>query len=692
MQRSSHIALCHRSLLQRRFRSQLTWETRTLQAQQGTSQGLRIQRFVRTYVQPADSNLPKMRDKSWDTPYIHGKDQEGDQTLGAHNFESTMTVFLNDQRVDFSPETFLHDAWTQGFDTPCTTCKEHFDLATEPPVRLLGLGQHVSVTDPLRQDLPPLHVRNYHLRCLKASNIRYIPVSHPWHSSIAEAYALRTFNAKAAQTCYEAPIRTLMAVQRRFGSDCLLWHDYISIPQWQDNFRGTVILPQIFKIFEASGSSILHLGQQPPSEIVRTPTLEMINQYNDGLQQFFTAHLFTRLWPIVEFDRAGEAYIMSNEYTILEPKFTVFVKEILDATTLGSTGNNGSVQWVHNLPLFVRERQKNKCFGYVFDMIANLGCRSFRDKFIGASELLGILDYPKELPVDVQDACLWLAERQIQSNDLSPLLLRPSQEPPHAKASWLKGHQSIVPNMWVWGVEIQPSKKVPQVQHHSVHLDLHYVGNVTHNLSWAASADHSSNSASDELHDLLSSKESAERLIECLEAMNPHTLIRSDHINKDLRAPTLHFRISTSNFILGAFRHILDQVSQEDSKERLTNSSTLYDDIMSLLALSASAPAPELEHFGSFDFFKLRQQLCDSSESNLVSVTCPDCLTQSSFRAQLWRQPTADTRLYLIPGLTYQYTAVGGVGLLLEKGHIIGRARFCAAPCSCNHDVRVKIT
>jgi hypothetical protein len=637
-----------------------------------------------------DSTLPKTRDTSWNTPYIHGKDHEGSETIYAHDSDSTLTVFLNNQRNEFTPEKFLHDAWTQGFDTPCTTCKEKFDLATELPVRLLGLGPHVSVTDPLRQYLPPLYVRNYHLKCLKASDIQYIPVSHPWHSSVAEAYALRTFNAKAAQTCYEAPLRTLMAVQRRFGHDCLLWHDYISIPQWQDDLRGTVILPQIFKIFKTSGSSILHLGQQPPSEIVHTPTLEMITRHSDGLQQFFSAHLFSRLWPIIEFDRAGEAYIMSNEYRILEPKFTTFVKEILHATSIR---NNVSVQWIAHLPLFVRERQTNKCLGYVFDMIANLGCRSFRDKFIGASELLGIFDYPKELPVDIQEACLWLAERQIQSNDLSALLLRPSPEPLHAKASWLKGHQSIVPDMWGWGVEIQPAKKLPLVQHHSVHLDMHYIGNITLNLTWGLSADLSSNSPSNELHNLLLSIQiSTETLIERLEAMNPHTLIRSDHINKSQAVPALQFHISTSKFILMTLRHIFHQSLQESSEDRLVNSSRLYDDIMSLLAFSVSAPMPELEHFADFGLLKLRQQLCDLSESHLVSVTCPDCLNQSLFRAQLWQQPTTDTQLYLIPGLTYQYTAVGGIGILLEKGDIIGRARFCAAPCSCNHAVMVKIT
>jgi len=94
-----------------------------------------------------NTTLPKMKDTSWNTPDIHGKDREGKETPGAHTFESTFTVLLDDQRVELSPEKFLHDAWTQGFNTPCNTCKENFNLATEPPVRLLGLGMHATLCD-----------------------------------------------------------------------------------------------------------------------------------------------------------------------------------------------------------------------------------------------------------------------------------------------------------------------------------------------------------------------------------------------------------------------------------------------------------------------------------------------------------------------------------------------------------------
>lgn len=121
------------------------------------------------------------------------------------------------------------------------------------------------------------------------------------------------------------------------------------------------------------------------------------------------------------------------------------------------------------------------------------------------------------------------------------------------------------------------------------------------------------------------------------------------------------------------------------------DSSTLYDDVMSLLALSSSMPLPELEHFENFDLSKLRQQLCDFSEQHLVSISCPRCLHQNLVRAQLWQQPTTDTRLYIIPELGYEYTSNSGVGFFLMKGQVIGRTRFYTSHCSCDQNVTVKI-
>ena len=637
-----------------------------------------------------------MRDTSWDTPYIHGRDRESNQSEATHNLQSTMTVFVNEQRIVYSPESFLQAAWTREFDTPCTICKDHFDIATEPPVRLLGLGTQVRITDLLRQALPALHVKNYHLSCLKRKNVRYIPASHPWHSSIAEAYALRTFDAKAAQICYETPLRTLMAVQHRFGPDCLLWHDYISIPQWNEDFRGTVILPQIFKIFETSGSSILHLEQHPPSEIIREPTLQMIERHTKDLQKFFNAHLFSRLWPIVEFDRAGEAYIMNDKYDILKLKFTVLVEQILDAIKMSDEtdllNHSNSIKLMNHLPLCLRERQETKCLGYVFDMIADLGCRSFRDKFIGTSELLGIPDYPTKLPEDEQNACLWIAKKQIERNDWSPLLLQPSGEPSFAKASWLKGHHSIIKNMWGWGTQLTPAERAPQIQNDSIILDVHLIGYVADYFTWTSLSEPPLDVLSGTVLQSVSSQIPAEEIIGRLEHIKIQEILDCENSVESPGSSELAFRCATLTSTRRALHSVISQMTWELCKKRSVYPTSLHKELKSLLILSASLPLPNLQHLENLDISSLRQQLSDQAESYLVLINCSDCGHQSSTRAQFWKPPTTKSKLYRVPDLTYQYTAAGGVGFFLDDDQIIGRARFCAPACNCNHSARVELT
>lgn len=638
-----------------------------------------------------------MTDISWNTPYVHGVEQEVDETSQETPYDAVFTVYIGEHKYDFAPDKFLQACWTVGFDTSCLICQEAFDLATDSPVRLLGLGQYLKTADPLTKRLPSLSVTNYHLRCLKKNHVKYFPVSHPWHPSIAEAYALRSFNAKAAQTCYEVPIRTLLAVTHRFGSDYLLWHDYISIPQWQEEFRGTAILSRIFKIFEASDCAILHLGRQPPAEVVRTPTFETMNKHNDDLKRFFNAHLFSRLWPIIEFDRAGEAYIMDSEYEIMESKFLVLVKEFLSAVDVGATTMSldqlSPLQWMYDLPLFVQERQQDRCLGYVYDMIANQGCRSFRDKFIGAAELLQIFDYPTELPVDSSDACLWLTEQQIKSNDISPLLLKPSIESVYEKACWLKGHESIERNMWDWGVQTHAAVGLPRLQDHSVHLKLNLVGTITHEISWGLQANKPRAFVSDDLSSLIISTSGATtEFVRLLNSTDQIEAFYPQHLSTSSKFPVLQFDVSTSKVLDTILGRLLQQYVLCIKRKESTQLSTLYDSIVSLLALSASKPLPALASFANLDFPRLHHQLCDPSEPTLTSVTCSSCHKQSLFRVNTWQRPTTEARLYLIPGLAYQYTVPNGTGIIVEGDRIIGRARFCTSACDCNCAVDIKLS
>jgi hypothetical protein len=631
-----------------------------------------------------------MPDISWNTPYIHGSYEKAEDNCKA---SLSYKVFLKGEEKGLTARTFLQSCWTAAFDTACFVCDEAFDLTIELPVRLIGLGQQSVVPDPLTAELPPFSVENYHLKCLQAKRVDFVAVSHPWHGSVANAYAQQIANPEAVRQCYEIPLRTLLAAARRFGPQCLLWHDYVSIPQWRDEFRGTTILPQVFKIFGASLATILHAGGQLPVQVIQRPDLTTIIEHNMDLKKFFEAHVYTRLWPIVEVARAGGAFVMDSNYRIMESRLSSFVEAILvvvnqEISTTASLESK-SLHWISDLPLFFRRQGWERCFGYVCDEIASLGCRSPRDKCIGAAELLGIFEYATELPNNAVYACLWLAEKQISKNDYSPLLLRPSLERSPFQGRSLKGHTRISYEMWNWGLQVHPASRTLRLQNDLVFSSVNLIGTITSEFLWDVTPGTSNTQVSSALTDLLKFVgQTTETSIGSTEAA-----VFTHLFERISQAPqsTPEISVSFYTIVTGILRVLLQRepVSvNPDDQQRLPSQ---YSGIISLLAFATSYPLPDIRHLKSLNFRELQRQVCDPLERTMLSVMCTNCSKTSAFRAEMWQKPTILARLYQIPDLTYQYTAKGGTGVIMDGKNVIGRARFCASACVCNPFIEVEM-
>ena len=637
-----------------------------------------------------------MTQPSFDIPYLHASEVEEEELVLATQLTepgASFTVNLGEDHIKYSPEKFLQACWTNGFSTPCSVCKEPFNVAISPPVRLLSLGQDVKEIDPLTAYLPPLTITNYHLKCLKTSQLRYFPVSHAWRPSISEAYALRKFSADAAQACYEVPVRTLLAVVRQFGPNVFLWHDYISIPQWQDEFRGTAILPQIFEVFRESSCAIIHLGLQPPLELLQGPSLRTLMEQQDDLKRFFSAHLFSRLWPVVEFSRAREAYVMSSKYEIMENTFSLFMTQIMQATTTASLAEEVQLQWVYDLPLFARERQPIKCLGYVYDMISQQKCHSSRDKYIGAAELLGIPDYPITIPQNPADTCLWLTEIQLNKDDFSSLLLRPPVGERSAKARWLRGHELITADMWSLGNQTKPALVTPRLDGLTIHLELHLAGTVSHAAEFATPSTRA-DPRSQEVLSLLNNVSacSTREYVQSMQGLGPDKLLMAASSTVNIDFVRMKFDVPESGILdrsLGALRSRL-RFAQEAKDDALLEE--LQKSMISILALSASDPMPDLKLLSDLTPLQLCRHLHDSLECTLISIACQTCSKKSIVRASIWQQSEHEVQLYYIPGLEYQYSTRNGTGILVANGEIIGRVRYGAPACKCNHSVVLKLT
>tara|TARA_R110002003_G_scaffold79_4_gene7026 strand:+ start:7704 stop:8828 length:1125 start_codon:yes stop_codon:yes gene_type:complete len=283
---------------------------------------------------------------------------------------------------------------------------------------------------------------------------------------------------------FELPVRVLLAAAQRFGPDVQIWHDYISIPQWQESFRGTTILPQIFQIFKYGGTALIHLDDEPTFDLFEISTSQDILTHASSLQRIFDARWFCRMWIIVEFLMCRDGFLMNSRFEIMSNTFTSLMKTISEhhSQRLLSRGSSlePTLDWLTSIPMFSKDTSTHNCLGHVFDLLANQGCRSHRDRFIATCAILEQDDNSTslaKLPQDTHEACLYIAKRALQRNDWSPLLLRPSDEPPHLTVRWLKGHTVIEANMWGLGVQTSAEHIAPTIlSDNTVELAVQYLG------------------------------------------------------------------------------------------------------------------------------------------------------------------------------------------------------------------------
>jgi hypothetical protein len=450
----------------------------------------------------------------------------------------------------------------------------------------------------------------------------------------------------------------------------------------------------MFEIFKESGCAIMHLGLSPPLEVMETPNLETLIKHESNLKRFFNAHWFSRMWPAIEYDRAGEAYIMSSNYELMPGKFSLFVKGIMDTyKTYHPAIPVSELSWIEDLPLFVKERQKNKCLGYVFDMLADQGCRSFSDKFIAASALLEIPGYPTMLPTTSTEACLWVSEKRMEGNDYSPLLLRPSIELKYEKARWLKGHTSMTANMWGLGVQTQPAYVLPRLENHALYLDLELAGNIVDMFSWDWRSDDEYAGFEEVLPYLINlARGSPAGFVQSLEGIYPSQFYWRESTDNGYQFPALQYQVPTSNTIETTLSKLLKRCTDALSSGNATKVKLLCNEIVALLGLATSTPISNLGSFAHDSRLQLCIRLCDSSECTSITVRCPSCHKTSTFRATTWQNPTTRAQLYLIPGLAYQYSVTNGMGIIVENEEVIGRVRFGFSACKCNSSVTVKLS
>lgn len=126
-----------------------------------------------------------------------------------------------------------------------------------------------------------------------------------------------------------------------------------------------------------------------------------------------------------------------------------------------------------------------------------------------------------------------------------------------------------------------------------------------------------------------------EKFFDGLEAAHLATVFPICFGNVD-KPQVLNFNVSRSKIFAKVLSGLLEQYAALAKTEKPANSSDVPEQIILLLALAASDATPDLSYFETLNLNQLQRHICDLSERNLVTISCPECRKASS-PASVWK-------------------------------------------------------
>ena len=387
-----------------------------------------------------------------------------------------LNIRLGDGVRSTTKKRFLHDIWTGFFDSVCLICSAGFEPPQQPPIRTLSLS--FGQDDPGNPSMTFLRIHNRHLHCIIEHDIQYIPVSHAWHQPVSLAQLSKLSNNEAKRLVYQVPVRSLIAAIDKFGPDTEIWHDYISVPQWQTDTQQRLLL-QLSTIFAHPQNCLMHVDDFSRESLMKIfrksgPTTYALSN-EERLQEiakFYNARWHQRMWVALELAHSQKACILTKEYNViketsLSDSFLSFVKYFRVQLQLISQqlGHQRFLELFHELQLkelnYLR-KETNPCFGEVFSLIASKECSEPRDRHLAIASFLGLRSHDELCEQfrgkTTSEVCEWVWKTALQQGDCGPLLLVQSltskltQHTPRRIA----GARDMKSEMWRLGRLVEP--------------------------------------------------------------------------------------------------------------------------------------------------------------------------------------------------------------------------------------------
>lgn len=620
----------------------------------------------------------------------------------------------------------LPSFWNGDLDANCLICDQSFQ-ELDPPIRTVSLEQMSPLV---------IQVHNRHLGCIYKYGTPFIPISHVWHESIAAANFSQKNNLEASECLFKVLSEILPTVTAKF-SDLFgrveVWHDYLSIPQWQRPVQQALLL-MLPHIYRTAPLSLIHLddvtfemittaadycsdkrlwavGERSRSDYPKYTNSVCFgakdnyrtaaNQKRYGaLTRFFRAQWFQRMWVSLEYAYCRQACVYTEDHVILwdgrdynydsfSRLFNGFQQRM--RTCVEELGMHDFSKVFRELPMPLlgplADMRKNVCkvkgpmlsFGEALTFVAGRNCTCYRDRFLAMSSFLKIGDYAgtlQNIPHDAAEACLWLARKCLENGDYSPLLMLRRNETLHPQARWLVGHQEMSWDMWDLGLTRPYPHEIISIKDELIQLQLGHVGTVE--KLWVLDFKTKNHIATfDFVVETILSHYGGINIPGFLNTLDRiyavPTFLRSDSsLSRPLHLFTdLHPESFQSLLAL----HLQHQLGSED---RLKISGMIAQLLQLYKQLKGTAADLTRLSYASNPLHQV-----DGYSDCLAAVRCPSCAKSFLYRVSILKHVDGPVYLYRIPELECASSLWDGVGLLISEKEIVGRMIYGIPACSC---------
>jgi len=584
--------------------------------------------------------------------------------------------------------------WGRGLDSDCHVCNRPFRNGQDFLLRTIGRAAPKS---------PHIRIFNRHFACAHAAGIPYVPISHAWHKEVSDTQASGTtrFNfdsrpsdQKATRQVYETTAAVLDAVTRD-RSPSEIWHDYISVPQWQRDVQA-VLIRSIPTIYGGPREMVVHWDDMTNIQLCDAYDSPDKDRMYGGVAAVTQSRWFQRMWVTLEYLQGNSVFILTKDLVIFHADAASLASkmrrnyrwdDIVARREMNRKGysHDMAVSWA-DMQSVKWPRGNHPTIGDAIFILGNKNCRDFGDYFIALATMMGIPPAagPSE-HLDNFSRFHHLAVESLRRGDFTPLLITPiPSERLDIRAPWVAGYSCMSKFFFTLGLCWKQAETRQVVRDGRIEPELEHVGTVE---TWV---DFTGGSGAMDFYPIVSkildtSGTNAPAFCDTIDRIFPAEEARgfSRHPDKDTPAEVTYDMIRIGRLIEA---HMI--LRAHPGAEGLSSN---VSDIIYEMGLDRPSRGSGRSRFqiacGDVETFRVNtvdRGLID----RLAQVRCP-CGRQYLFRLVCWDpSKLASAELYRIPGLFLDGSVDNGVGIVMSGEQRIGHMIFGTPACDCGPNLR----